>query len=73
MQIAGWQQMPYKAVLLNLLINLYIYKMSKPEANEQSKSRQRKGRIILRNLVFDVNEKMLRGLCSKFGSIVDVS
>ena len=31
-----------------------------------------KGRIIIRNLVFDINEKMLRKLMSQFGEIIDV-
>mmetsp|Transcript_467 Transcript_467/g.434 ORF Transcript_467/g.434 Transcript_467/m.434 type:complete len:106 (-) Transcript_467:342-659(-) len=32
-----------------------------------------KGRIIIRNLVFDINEKMLRKLMSKFGEIIDIN
>ena len=46
--------------------------MSDTENPQNSKTKQRKGRVILRNLVFDVNDKMLRGLCSKFGKIIDV-
>jgi len=36
-------------------------------------SESKKGRIILRNLVYDVSEKHLRGLLSKFGEIVEVN
>jgi RNA recognition motif-containing protein len=40
---------------------------SKPESNE------RKGRIFLKNLVYDTNEKMLRKLCTPFGEIKEIN
>jgi hypothetical protein len=42
----------------------------KKQKNEEV--HQRKGRIIVRNLVVDINEKALRKLFAPFGEIVDV-
>lgn len=46
---------------------------TKRKQEGQTDSNQRKGRIFLKNLVFDTNEKMLRKLCTKFGEICDVN
>ncbi len=43
------------------------------EAKPQPESQERKGRIYLKNLVYDTNDNMLRKLCLPFGEIVDVS
>ena len=45
----------------------------KKKVDTHSETNERKGRIFLKNLVFDTNEKMLRKLCVKFGEICDVN
>jgi len=47
--------------------------MSNIENGNNTNKKQRKGRIIIRNLVFDINEKMLRSLCAPYGEIIDVT
>ena len=43
------------------------------EKVEKQESNERKGRIYLKNLVYDTNESMLRKLCTPFGEIKDIS
>jgi RNA recognition motif-containing protein len=43
------------------------------KAEAKVESLERKGRIFIKNLVFDTNEKMLRKLCTPFGEIKEVS
>ena len=46
-------------------IFLLVYKYKK-------QTDSKKGRIIIRNIVYDISEKHLRGLLSKYGEILDV-
>lgn len=45
------------------------------QENEEDKNlaQQKKGRVIIRNLIFDISEKLLKGLLGKFGEITEIS
>ena len=43
------------------------------EPKPQVESQERKGRIYLKNLVYDTNQSMLKKLCLPFGEIIDIS
>ncbi|KAL4435734.1 hypothetical protein ABPG74_018285 [Tetrahymena malaccensis] len=45
------------------------------QENDQDKNlaQQKKGRVIIRNLIFDISEKHLKGLLGKFGEIIEIS
>ncbi|KAL4510834.1 hypothetical protein ABPG72_004988 [Tetrahymena utriculariae] len=45
------------------------------QENDQDKNQaqQKKGRVIIRNLIFDINEKHLNGLLGKYGEIIEIN
>ena len=42
------------------------------ETDQFLKTGQKKGRLIIRNLVFDINPKMLTKLFKKYGKVIDI-
>ena len=45
---------------------------SKNKQEQKEKAQLKKSRLIIRNLVFDINEKHLRQLFQKFGEVQDI-
>lgn len=47
--------------------------MEEKPQSDTAPTKKKHHRIILRNLVVDINEKHLRKLCSQYGEVTDVS
>lgn len=43
------------------------------KVEEENKPKQKKGRVFIKNLIFDISEKILRKAFTKYGEIIDVA
>ncbi|EAS03801.1 RNA recognition motif 2 in vertebrate RNA-binding protein (macronuclear) [Tetrahymena thermophila SB210] len=50
-----------------------VEKQEQENDQDKNQAQQKKGRVIIRNLIFDISEKHLKGLLGKYGEIIEIN